>query len=48
VAHRLGLSQRTVENHRARAMQKLGFRSLAQLVRLAVAADAGGFQVFAR
>ena len=30
---RLGLSARTVEGHRARAMQKLGVRSLAELIR---------------
>ena len=34
VAFRLGISQRTVEGHRARAMQKLGVRTLAELVRL--------------
>jgi len=45
VAYRLGLSQRTVENYRARGMQKLGIRSLAELVRLAVAAEAGGFPI---
>jgi PAS domain S-box-containing protein len=40
VAYRLGISQRTVEGHRARAMQKLGVRTLAELVRLTLAAGA--------
>jgi two-component system CheB/CheR fusion protein len=34
VAIRLGISQRTVEGHRARTMRKLGVRTLAELVRL--------------
>jgi two-component system response regulator FixJ len=38
VAHRLGISQRTVEGHRARAMDKLGVRTLPELVRLFLAA----------
>ena len=46
IAFQLGLSQRTVENYRARAMQKIGIRSLAELVRLAMAAEADGFEVF--
>ncbi len=46
VAFQLGLSRRTVENYRARAMQKLGIRSLAELVRIAMAAEAAGFKVF--
>jgi PAS domain S-box-containing protein len=37
VAHRLGISQRTVEGHRARAMHKLGVRTLGELVRLLLA-----------
>jgi len=45
VAFQLGLSQRTVENYRARAMQKLGIRSLAELVRIAMAAEAAGFKI---
>jgi len=48
VAHRLNLSPRTVENYRARGMHKLGIRSLAELVRLAIAAEAGGFQMLPR
>jgi FixJ family two-component response regulator len=35
IAMDLGVSQRTVELHRARVMQKMGVRSLAELVRLA-------------
>lgn len=34
IAHRLGISQRTVEIHRARVMEKMGAESLAQLVHL--------------
>ena len=36
MAARLGLSQRTVEIHRAHVMEKMGVRSLAQLVRIAL------------
>ena len=39
VATRLGLSTRTVEVHRAKVMEKLGARSLADLVRMAIAAE---------
>jgi FixJ family two-component response regulator len=35
IAMDLGVSQRTVELHRARVMQKMSVRSLAELVRLA-------------
>jgi FixJ family two-component response regulator len=35
IAMDLGVSQRTVELHRSRVMQKMGVRSLAELVRLA-------------
>jgi FixJ family two-component response regulator len=41
VARRLGISQRTVEGHRARAMGKLGARTLPELVRLFLAAGQG-------
>ncbi|MEN0045167.1 MAG: LuxR C-terminal-related transcriptional regulator [Pseudomonadota bacterium] len=33
IAFDLGVSQRTVEIHRARVMQKMGARNLAELVR---------------
>jgi FixJ family two-component response regulator len=35
IALDLGVSQRTVELHRARVMHKMGVRSLADLVRMA-------------
>ncbi len=38
IAHELGISPRTVEIHRANVMDKLGCRSLAEVVRLAFAA----------
>jgi two-component system, LuxR family, response regulator FixJ len=45
IAIDLGLSERTVEIHRSRVMEKMGTRSVAHLVRLAIAlrplADAG-------
>jgi two-component system, LuxR family, response regulator FixJ len=40
-AHKLGISARTVEVHRARVMEKLQVRSLAELVRLALAGGIG-------
>ena len=39
VAHRLGLSPRTIEMHRANAFQKLGARSIAEVVTLAASLD---------
>lgn len=36
VAHILGISRRTVENHRAQVMTKLGLRSFSELVRYAI------------
>jgi two-component system CheB/CheR fusion protein len=41
IAADLGISQRTVENHRASIMRKTGVRSLPALARLALAAAAG-------
>ena len=40
IARRLGITERTVEKHRSAAMRKLGVRSAAELVRVAVAAEA--------
>ena len=39
IAADLGISQRTVENHRAAIMRKTGSRNIPALIRLAVAAD---------
>lgn len=39
IAADLGISQRTVENHRAAIMHKTGTRSLPALARLALAAE---------
>lgn len=36
IAHELGISRRTVEAHRANVMEKLGCRSLSQIVHLAL------------
>jgi FixJ family two-component response regulator len=41
VAARLGVTQRTVKTHRGRVMQKMGARSLAELVRMADRLDVG-------
>ena len=38
IAHQLGISPRTVENHRARLMDKMRVESLAELVRMALVA----------
>ena len=38
IAHRLKISSRTVENHRARLMVKMQADSVAELVRMALAA----------
>jgi FixJ family two-component response regulator len=37
-AHELGVSARTVENHRLRLMEKTGVKTMAQLVRLSLLA----------
>jgi len=42
IAHQLGISPRTVEVHRAKVMEKLGCRSLPDIVRLALQAGLGG------
>jgi two-component system response regulator FixJ len=42
IAYELGISQRTAEVHRARLMARLGVRSLAEAVRLAVKAELAG------
>jgi two-component system response regulator FixJ len=41
IARELGVSPRTIEVHRARVMEKLQVHSLADLVRLTLAADSG-------
>ncbi|WP_269619580.1 response regulator transcription factor [Zhongshania sp. BJYM1] len=42
IAYDLDISQRTVEIHRARVMEKMGVRSLAHLVRMVMAAEEAG------
>lgn len=39
IAYILGISQRTVETHRANAMKKVGVRTLSELIHLAIAAS---------
>ena len=39
IAEDLGISQRTVENHRAALMKRTGVKSLPDLVRLVMAAE---------
>ena len=41
IAFRLGISQRTVEVHRANIMRRLGVGSFAELIRLAIMAGSG-------
>ena len=41
VAHKLGISPRTVEIHRSRLMEKAGVKNFAELVRMALAAGMG-------
>jgi len=38
IAFELGISQRTIESHRAAIMEKLGAKSVPELVRLALGA----------
>ena len=42
IAADLGISQRTVENHRAAIMQRMGVKSLPELARLVVVAEGRG------
>jgi two-component system response regulator FixJ len=48
IARELGVSHRTIEVHRAKLMEKLGARSLSEVVRIAVSAGlAGGGEISA-
>ena len=42
IAYDLGASPRTVEVHRARVMEKMGARSISELVRMALSAGIEG------
>jgi DNA-binding CsgD family transcriptional regulator len=42
IAYVLGISQRTVETHRASVMKKIGARSLPELIRLTIVGSPGG------
>jgi two-component system, LuxR family, response regulator FixJ len=42
MAQQMGLSQRTVELHRSRVMEKMGARSVAHLVRMLMNLERGG------
>jgi DNA-binding CsgD family transcriptional regulator len=42
IAAALGISPRTVEVHKSRIMEKLQVRNIAEMVRLALAAEAPG------
>ena len=42
IAYDLGSSPRTVEVHRARVMEKMGARSLPELVRMTIAVERAG------
>ena len=39
ISYVLGISQRTVETHRATAMKKIGARTLSELIHLTIAAS---------
>ena len=41
IAHDFGISTRTVEVHRARMLERLGTRGIAEAIRLAVMAGLG-------
>jgi two-component system, LuxR family, response regulator FixJ len=41
IAHDLNLSQRSIEMHRSRVMEKMGASSVAQLVRMLISVEVG-------
>lgn len=47
IAYRLGLSQRTIENHRAAIFERTSAKSLVDLLRLMVLADLETFEAVA-